>query len=62
MISYLIQAALKNASDVFVPPRKIKHYLCKKIFGCPVRQVYYALNDFGYAIHAVGNMRAGYNA
>jgi hypothetical protein len=62
MISYLIQATLKNASDVFVPFGKIKHYLCKKIFGRRVRQVHYALNDFGYAMRAAGNMRAGYNA
>ena len=62
MISHLIQATLKNASDVFVPVGKIKHYLCKKIFGRRIRQVHYALNDFRYAMRAAGNMKAGYNA
>jgi hypothetical protein len=53
---------LKNASDVSVPIGKIKHYLCKKIFGYCVRQVHYALNDFRYAMRAVGQMKPGNDA
>jgi hypothetical protein len=48
--------------DVSVPLGKVEHYMCKKIFGRCVRQVHYALDDFAYAILAVGQMKSGNDA
>jgi hypothetical protein len=41
---------------------KIEHYLGEKIFGRRFGQVYYAPNDFGYALRVTGNIGAGYYA
>jgi hypothetical protein len=39
-----------------------EHYFFKKIFGCHLRQVHDALNDFRYAMRVVGQMEPGNDA